>query len=351
MYHLRNKVYVDIASRVSRSVPYISIGPYIGFQYAPSDNEVVATQIEYATSLDKLDPAEFKAALSKAFAEKDKVFIYADGQTYLRLYAMLIKALLPGVTLKVFRRIMLCKKATFNSLLSNTYRSNVNVLKELTINGKVVEDLYTFEDQHQAAMTELVTNSPDDLSLEWRLLRLFTEDRVGKLPKTLRRLIQRVAVANTQDTLDIWGRMISDPSAWEFAGCDIDTLLNGETVFEGAVKFRYLTNPIFLKPGLTDTDHHRDWYVGLLAEQIKVLEFCGETPTANCSRLIHGMLLDDSEAYNAEGLKKRFSMLFSPANRLALPALVAGKYDENLIRYVLSEDVDVLRGCAEGAQW
>lgn len=351
MYHLRSKAYVEIDSRITRDNPYIAFGPHVGYEHVPVQHEQAAEQLTYAVSLDDLGQDEFKAAIGAAFNSKEKTFIFADGKTYLRLYAMAVKALLPSVTLDVFRWIFLCKKATFNVSLLNIRKPASNILAEVVINAKTIEELFTFEDPHQAAMTELFSQAPDDVSLEWRILRLMTCDRVGKLPKTLRNILRRIALANTHDALDVWGRMIADPGMWEFAGCDMDTLMNGKSVFEGTLHFHYLNNPMFLQPGVFENEPTKDWTIGLLKELIKVLEFCDEGPTAGRTRLILELMQNDANIYEPEAMKDRVKTMFKGAKRLALPNADSGKYDENLIRYVLNEDIDVLRQCVKGAQW
>ncbi|MNZ21807.1 hypothetical protein D3C78_388880 [compost metagenome] len=351
MYHLRDKIYVEIESRISRNVPYVSISPQIGWEYVKGEYEEVAEQLGYTVSLDDIDSARFKEMFGKLFDQKDKAMLFCDGKTYLRLYAMLVKAILPGVTLDVFRWIMLCKKATFNVSLLNTRKPNTNILAEITINDAVVKELYEFRDQHQADFNELVLDNPDGLSLEWRILRLFTCDRVGKLPKTLRNILRRIALANTYDALDVWGRMIANPDAWDFAGCDMATLLNGQSVFEGTLKFRYLNNPMFLQPNLFDNEPTRDWILGLLKELILVLDHCDEGPTAGRTRLVLSLMTSEENLQDPEVLKQRVLTMFKGAKRLALPNADSGKYDENLVRYILTENLGVLRKCVEGAAW
>jgi len=351
MYHLRSKAYVEIDSRITREHPYVAFGQHVGYEHCPVENEIAATQLGYADSLDTMKPEAFAKVMAEAFASKDKVFIFADGKTYLRLYAMAVKALLPSVTLDVFRWIFLCKKATFNVSLLNIRKPASNILAEVEINAKTIEALYKFNDPLQDVMTELMCAAPDEVSLEWRILRLLTDDRVGKLPKVLRNILRRIALANTHDALDVWGRMIADPGMWEFAGCDMDTLMNGNSVFEGTLNFHYLNNPMFLQPGVFENEPTRDWVLGLLRELIKVLEFCDEGPTAGRTRLILELMTSDTNIYTPEALKERVMVMFKGAKRLALPNADSGKYDENLIRYVLHEDVDVLRQCVQGAKW
>lgn len=351
MYHLRDRIYVEIESRISRKKPYATISPQVGYEYVPVEYEEVAEQLGYAQSLDDLDSAKFKALFEKLFGQKDKAFLYVDGKTYLRLYAMLVKAVMPNVTLDVFRWIMLCKKATFQVSLLNMHKPTTNILNEVTINDKVVKELFAFKDQHQEVFTELVTADPDALSLEWRIMRLFTDDRVGTLPKTLRNILRRISLANGYDALDVWGRMIANPDAWEFAGADMNTLLNGQSVFEGTLNFRYLNSTMFLHPNLFDNKVTDTWLVGLLKELILVLDHCDEGPTAGRTRLVLQLLTSEEDLMQPETLKLRVLTMFKGAKRLALPNADSGKYDENLVRFILSTDPELLKDCVKGATW
>lgn len=352
MYHLRDRIYVEIESRISRKHnPYAAISTQTGYEYLPSEYEEVNEQIGYAASLDDLEGDKFKDLFEKIFAQKDKAFIYVDGKTYLRLYTMLVKAVMPNVTLDVFRWIMLCKKATFQVSLLNMHKPTTNILQEVTINEKVVQELFAFEDPHQEVFTDLVTENPDSLSLEWRIMRLFTDDRVGRLPKTLKNILRRIAMANGYDALDVWGRQIANPDAWEFAGADINTLLNGQSVFEGTMNFNYLNSTMFLQPNLFDNKPTDVWIVGLLQELITVLDHCDEAPTAGRTRLVHQLFTSTEDLLDPEVLKARVLTMFKGAKRLALPNADSGKYDENLVRYILSEQVDVLKDCVKGATW
>lgn len=352
MYHLRDRIYVEIESRIARKrVPYATISPQTGYEYVPVEHEEVAEQIGYTTSLDDIDSEKFQELLDKLFTQKDKAFLYVDGQTYLRLYTMLVKAVMPSVTLEVFRWIMLCKKATFQVSLLNMHKPTTNILNEVTINEKVVKELFERVEPHQEVFASLVTESSDSLSLEWRIMRLFTDNRVGRLPGTLKNILRRIALANGYDALDVWGRQIANPDAWEFAGADMDTLLNGQSVFEGTLNFNYLNSTMFLQPNLFDNKPTDNWIKGLLKELILVLDHCDEAPTAGRTRLVYQLFTSEEDATDPEVLKQRVLTMFKGAKRLALPNADSGKYDENLVRFILSTDPEVLKACVEGADW
>jgi hypothetical protein len=351
MYHLFSDVYVESERLIDRSKDTITISPQIGFEHVVQESVQPGTQLGYATSLEQLDADGFSALFGKAYNHDNKVMVYCDGPTYLRLYTLLVKALLPNLDLDTFKWIMLCKKATFNMLLSNIGGPATDVLSTVVINSKTIEAMFDFDDPFADAMRELTLIDPDKLSLEWRILRLITCKRVGRIPRDLSNILRRIALANTHDVLDVWGRILADPEHWDFAGCDKDTLLNADTVFEGCLNLPFIGSKMFLKPGLFDTYPSDDWLKALLTEIIPVLERCDEGPTAGRTKLILHLMFEQVNLYNPEVCLERVMTMFHGPKRLALPNRDAGKYDENLIRFILSTDAAPLKVCVEGAEW
>lgn len=350
MYHLFDNVYVDTQTRIDRTQDIIAISNQIGVEFFPGANEVVGKQLGYAPSLDEMSKQDFYDMFVAAKASR-KVTVYCCGETYLRLYAMLVKALLPNVDIETFRWIMLCKKATFNTTLTNIRKPAIDVLSSVVITGEVIQKLFDLEDPMQEQMQQLVLLEGTTLSLEWRILRLKTDQRVGMLPKVLKRILHRIALANTHDALDVWGRVLTEPENWEFGGCDFDSLLNAPTVFEGSMALTFANNPMFLQPNLFDQEPSDDWIKGLLSELIPMLTHCDEGPTAGRTKLILHLLQQPVNLYNPQACLERVMVMFHGPKRLALPNRDSGKYDENLIRYILRTDESALKACVEGAEW
>jgi hypothetical protein len=351
MYHLFSDVYVESERLIDRSKDTITISPRIGFEHTVQESIVPGEQLGYAVSLDELEPEAFYELFEKAYHHDGKVMVYCDGKTYLRLYTLLVKAVLPGIDLETFKWVMLCKKATFNMLLSNIGGPATEVLDTISINTDTIEALYKVEDPLTVVMKRLTLINPDLLSLEWRILRLLTCERVGRIPETLNNILRRIALANTHDVLDVWGRVLVDPQHWEFAGCDQETLLNADSVFEGCLNLPYIGSKMFLKPGLFTTYPSDEWLRGLLSELIPVLERCDEAPTAGRTKLILKLMESKDNLYLPAACQHRLRVMFHGPQRLALPNRDAGKFDENLIRYILSADVSQLRACIQGAEW
>ena len=351
MYHLFNSVYVDLERRINRTVDNITISPDIGLEYFPGLNETAGRQIGYAKTMESVDPDVLIGWFKEAMVSKEKTFIFCDGTTYMRLYSMLVKAVLPKVDLETFKWIWLCKKATFNTSLTNWKQPGNNVLGGLEITTETVEMMFNLDDPHQEAFTALLSGNDDVVSLEWHILRLAAIGYVGIVPKRLKHILRRIALANTHDALDVWGRVITDPEHWEYAGADRDTLLDAPSVFEGALNLHFTNNPIFLKPGLFVKHPQDAWLCNLLEELHPLLERVGEGPTAKRTLKILGFLRDLNPLTDPGKCLERCRDFFVGIDRLAMPNRDSSKYDENLIRYILSRDQADLARMFEGATW
>ncbi|MND22223.1 hypothetical protein D3C81_144610 [compost metagenome] len=351
MYHLFNSVYVDLERRINRSVDNITISPHIGYEYLFAASENVGRQIGFGRSLDDIDQLDLSTWLHEAMVSDNKTFIFCDGPTYLRLYSMLVKVILPKVDLETFKWIWLCKKATFNTSLTNWKQAGTNVMEGLEINSAVVEELFNFEDPLQSMFHTLLDGNEDVVSLEWHILRLAAIGYTGIVPKRLKNILRRIALANTHDALDVWGRVITDPEHWDYAGADFDTLLDAPSVFQGAMKLVYTNNPIFLKPGLFEKFPQDEWLCNLLEELHPLLERVGEGPTAKRTKLILELLKDRKNITDSGECLERCRLIFTGPDRLAMPNRDSSKYDENLIRYILGRKQEELAVMFEGATW
>lgn len=351
MYHLFNSVYVDTERRVNRAVSNITISKHIGFEYHPGPNEQAGEQIGFAQSLDDVEPRMLLAWLTLAMQSDEKVFIYCDGETYVRLYSLLVRTVFPNLDLLTYKWIMLCKKATLHTSLTNWKQAGCEVLAGVELNTATITASFENPDPLTDMFKELLSSDRDVLSLEWQLVRLMAEETVGCIPTRLKNILRRIALANTHDALDVWGRVITDPEHWEFAGADLDTLLDAPSVFEGCMLFSYTNNRMFLKPGTLEKEPKDVWLLGLLRELAPLLDRVGEAATAKRTRLILEMLESEADLNDPAVLLERVRQMFTGADRLALPNRDSSKYDENLIRYLLGRSQVDLTYYLEGATW
>lgn len=351
MYHLFNSVYVDTERRINRAVSNITISPNIGFEYIPGPNEIAGNQIGYATSLDDVSTDELLDWLLTAMSSKEKVFIYCDGETYVRLYSLLVRTVLPNIDLLTYKWVLLCKKATFNTSLTNWKQAGCEVLAGVVITTKTITASFENPDDLLPMFKELLSTDRDVLSLEWQFVRLIAEDTVGEIPARLRNILRRIALANTHDALDVWGRVVTDPEHWDYAGADLDSLLDAPSVFEGCLLMSYTNHRMFLKPGMMGTCPKDTWLCGLLRELDPLLDRVGEGPTAKRTRLILQMLESEDDLSKPDVLLARVKQMFLGADRLAMPNRDSSKYDENLIRYLLGRSKEDLQTYLQGATW
>ncbi|MCY1272363.1 hypothetical protein D9M68_17640 [compost metagenome] len=350
MYHLSKSIYVDSENRLDRSKDVITISPKIGFEQV-SESGAEGTQLGYAQSLDELSPEDLTAMLGKALEREDRVMLYCDGKTYLRIYTMLIKAVMPNITLDVFRWIMLCKKATFNTTIVASGEPSMDVLSSIQINNKVCHDLFSEASTLQPVFDNLVKENPDNLSLEWRLIRLRTEGRVGKIPGVLNNILRRIALSNAHDAMDVWGRHLTREKNWDMAGADLDTLLNAPTVFEGCLNMPHLASQQLLRPGLYDFAPTKAWIMGMLSEAVSLMDALEDESSAKRAARILELYSATDNLRESEVCLKRVVDMFAGEMRIALAFRDTGKYDENLIRFILDTDLDTLKACVEGAEW
>lgn len=348
MYHLLKSVYVDNETRIDRSKDVITISPKIGFEHVIEEK---GKQLGYALSLDDFDPVDFHDLMDKAIESEDRVMIYCDGSTYLRLYTMLIKAIMPKIDLDTFLWIMLCKKATFNTTIVAGGEPSQDTLAQMTINVKVCHDLFSSADKLQPVFDELVSENPDFLSLEWRIAKLRTEGRVGKIPGVLNTILRRIALSNAHDAMDVWGRHLTREKNWEMAGADLTTLLNAPTVFEGCLNLPHLGHQQLMRPGLYDFSPTKPWIMGMLSEAVGLMNALEDESSAKRAARILELYGADDNLRDPEVCLKRVTDMFAGEMRIALAFKDTGKYDENLIRFFLERDLDQLKAALEGSDW
>lgn len=351
MYHLLNQTYVDSETRIDRTANVITISPQVGFEYIPQPNEQVGNHLGFGTSLDAFDAKQFRDLMVAARDLQEKVVIYTDGKTYARLYAMMIKAVFPKIDFENFCWFMLCKKATFNSIIVAMGEPRVDVLSSVVINRAVCKELFEKDEPLQEVLTDLVAEDADALSLEWHIARLRTEGIAGKIPKATKTILRRIALSNAHDVMDVWARHLTRPEFWDMAGADMDTLLNAPSVFEGCLGLPHLASQQLLRPGLYDFRPNDTWIKGMLCEAVDLMHRLEDGSSAERANEILRLLEDDRNMTEAVNCLDRVNRMFNGEMRIALAMRDTGKYDENLIRHILNMELSVLKAALEGAVW
>lgn len=351
MFHLFNSVYVDSEQRINRYHNTIDISPTLGYEFFPPTNSNMGKQIAYAQSLKDWDEDKFYEVFDQVFGSKEKTFVYCDGETYLRLFSLLVKAMLPKATLDVWRWLFLCKKANFQVSVVANGEPLVEVLSSVVINDDVIQKLHKMHDPLLPAMKRLVEKDSHALSLEWHVLKLVVEGVTGKVPRATKHILRRIALSNAHDAMEVWGRQITRPQYWDEVGADIDTLLNAESVFQGCVNHAHMSNPILTRPGMYDFKPNDTWLSGMLDEAATMMDMLEDESSAKRARMIKALLMDTADIRDPVVCLKRVVDMFAGEHRIALAYRDSGKYDEGMIRYFLREDKAVLAAALDGATW
>ena len=354
MLHVFGDLYVETEYRAYPTDNQINISVNTGFEKIEHPfvkNEGI--QFGWALSLDEFDAKGFYDLLRKAVDSERKVIIYVDSETYVRFYAALLKALLPGITEEMFKHFFICIKATYDHSTVSFYDSVKDHSLALKINRELVEHYWTFEDPEIVmALRRLVNSDPDMVSLEWRILKLFGTGYLGKVNKTINNIMRRTAISNSHDAMEDWGRVIVDPTRWSVSGCTTDSLLEADSTFQACINFGNLSDTDLRVPGAMKKKASLEYLIELLNNIEKVLIDTGDLASANRSANLRTALQDTSDMSVAENLKRRIRLLFDggPAT-FRLANLDAAKYNENLIRSIIRIPESQLTQLLEGATW
>lgn len=351
MFHLLNQVYVDSDLRVDRTVDQINISKSLGFEFILTSAEMPGKQLGYATSLDEVDNKQLETWLDTANRSDGKVIIYADGDAYCRLYTMLVRAVFPGLTFEQFKWIMLCKKATFNSIIVAAGEPAMDMSKAVVITSKYCKELFDRQETLQPVMDELVAENGEEISMEWHIARLLTTGKIGNVPMLTKNLLRRSALSSALDAMDVWSRVLTCPEYWEMAGADADTLMGAESVFEGCLGLPHLSSAQLMRPGLFRFRPNDTWLKGMLTEVIMLLGKLQEESSSKRAAKLLELMSDDSDMTNPENCLRRVREMFHGEVRLSFPMRDTGKYDENLIRHMLSDDPESIKAALKGAAW
>lgn len=354
MFHLLSNVYVESEFQASPNDNQINISPLKGFQRLDNPMSIgLKAQLAWGQSLDDFTPNEFYAMLLRAVEYRDKVYIFTDTENYTRMYALLIFALFPNIDYATFRMFFICIKATYATTTVTFYDRLFNHEMAIVINQEVVDKLWARKDDPLIKpMARLVKAMPDAVSMEWRIIKAMATKEVGTLPETILNIMQRTAMGNSLDAMDDWGRVIVDPTRFDFSGCTLDSLLSEASIFEACVNFGPLALASIRDPSAKSIEHDAQWYVDLLGHIVAVLNDCGDYPSANRSEMLRNLFLEDLDMTVYENMFGRLKSLFDGEKaHFRLSHTDSAKYNENLIRHVVRLDDAAVEALMEGSTW
>lgn len=356
MFHLLGDVYVDHEVDSDQRSNQINLSQWRGFQWMPGYYEFqgTGTQLGWATSLDEIKPGDFYAMFLRAVEFRDKVIVYADSESYTRLYALLLLALFPNIDERTFRLFFICIKATYATGTVTLHDRSSFQEMTVAINRKVVQELWDKRktDPLVKPMRQLVEALPEKTSLEWRILRMMATKDVGTIPDTIRNLMRRTAMSNSLDAMDDWGRVIADPTRWSVSGATEETLLDSDSIFQACVNFGDLANPTIRNPDTKKIAYTNQWYIDLLENIVKVLTDCGDLPSAGRSARLRELFMDETDVTVYENMLARLQRLFDGGNdNFRLGHSDSIKYNENLIRLAVRMSDEQIKALCEGSPW
>lgn len=353
MYHLFNKIYVEVEDRAVIELPQINISEQTGFEFIEHPYGLPrGAQLGYALSLDEFTDEWWLELLTKANSVNEKVMIYVDSKTYTRIYAMILKALMPNIAYDTFKMFFICIKATYDTSTVNFHDTVTDHSSSVVINGAVVEELYFLKDPLVPALRELYLSDTNGISLEWRIIKLRAKNDVGTIPKVIKNIMRRTALSNSHDAMDDWGRVIVDQSRWNLSGCTMDSLLESESTFSACTNFGVLTEAFLRTQNAMAARGSESWIKQLLEKIIIVLTSCGDLPSATRSQNLLNCFNSKQDLQDPAMCLERLNFLFNggPA-QFRLAHLDSAKYDENLIRHVLQLTDEYVKDLYGDSQW
>lgn len=352
MFHLFDNVYVETEHRARVQDHQINISESTGFEKIEHPFIVQGEQLGFAQSLDEFGPTGFYSLLLKAAEKGQKVWLYVDAATYVRLYSILLKALFPKIDYQTYKMFFICIKATYDTSTVTFFDTVQDHSLAVNINRELVESLYEQEEPLVEGVRKLLQTDPNKVSMEWRIVKLLGTDQVGTLPETVRNIMRRTAISNSHDAMDDWGRVICDQTRWDVSGATEDSLLDSPSTFMACKNFGCLSESLLRLPKAMSLDKSDDDCIDLLTNIIKVLESTGDIPSMNRSKNLKALFEEDKDMTDPKNLIGRLKRLFDdgPAT-FRLPSSDAAKYDENLIRHVLRMSEEQIANLLEDATW
>lgn len=354
MFHLFNSLYVEVDREVDDEKNRAVISKQMGLPFLMLDgNENAIEPIHVAETLDGAGEQTFEEMLEQ-LAWKDEAYLYADEATYIRMWAALVFAYMPCVDYETFRYLCLCKKSILNCRTTTTMRERTSHINPVNITEPKVRE--AFDNAHNDWLTQVLSRwvSKADIvrSFEWDVLGIRLGMPLGTAGQRLRRLIDRVLLTNVPDTMGYLSTFMGNPAKWELIGADLDSLLNEETVFEGCYNFKYLNNPDFVMLSNINDRYPVDWLAEMIDEMLFLLRHNNDFSIVAYMESIHevylsGFVIEDTETLF--GLLHRFFDHGPKMVRVSQRDI--GKYDDNLLRFMINAPLGTLTRAGMGAKW
>jgi len=354
MFHLFNSLYVEVDREIDDEANRAVVSKQMGMPFLVLEgNESAISPICVSESLDELGVTGFEELLEQ-LAWKDEAYLYADEATYIRLWAALVFAYMPGVDYETFRYLFLCKKSILNCRTTTTMRERTSHINPVTITGPKVQA--AFDEAHcdwlVTVLSRWICKERIVRSFEWDVLGVRLGQPMGSTGLRLRRLIDRVLLTNVPDTMGYLSTFMSNPDQWKLIGADLDTLLNEDTVFQGCYNFKYLNNADFVMLSNINDRFPVEWLAEMIGEMLFLLRHNNDLSIVAYMESIHEVYLNGFVVEDKATLFELLHRFFDHGPKMVrVSQRDIGKYDDNLLRFVINAPLEAFVKAGVGAKW
>lgn len=338
MYHLYNKIYVELDSEEFGKYSFINISKTTGLEYIDKQTAHLGIeQLAFKTSVDDFTVKDFSDLLKKANSHYDKVIIYTDVETYLRLYSILLKTLFYNISLEQFKTLFTIFKISYQQATSaHVDSANFNTIDKISITNEIVTELFNKTEPHIESFKCLFLSNMNKLSIEWRILMMRHRKIAINIKPILKNIIYRSSIGIAHDVLRMIGLFIYIEDKQEMLGCDRNSLLDYDIMYGACKNFPYHNEFLQYKDAGYGLEMPSGWFKSLLNESRIIFEFTNINKYNGTHILIECIdILEKEETFTncLEILNKLFNtdkFIFRTIDN------DLGKYNVVLMRYVLS---------------
>ena len=355
MYLLFKSVYVETDRRRREGYNFVDFSTTTGYRYSHPDGAPwIGDQLAYGQTLEDLTPFEFGKLMYRLINSNEKTYIYSDSKNYSRMFSIWIKALFPTVTLEQFKFFFLNMQAMFEVHRMLYSIKEYDVTETLCFDLARVIELYEMDDIYVAPMRRVIRTQHNDefLSLEWRLIKLITENDMGSIPGQLKHMIRRAVIGYGRMALEEWANIVTNPDMWEYAGTTLDKLLENPTTPSACSNIGALGDAIFNTAECYSAEVDNAWMMAVLDKCIETYERAGRTTHINRISRLRDFVNPDFVFDTPEKCLEFIDSVFGHnRNSIQLAYADTCKYNPPLIRWLLRQDKATLTALKEDAKW
>ncbi len=216
MYHLVNEVYIDTNDSGGSS-----------------------------TTLTVISIDCFREWLLGCMATPMRNVVRLDARDYLILYSIQVLSIYPDMTFTEFREILMTvrTKISINQVLSGQYPDNT---KDFFSHDSLL-DMFSNYREYSGIMRSVCYSNLNTWPFEWRVWDCIKSDiPADTLIIEAIDLQYRNLTALGIEALREIQHLVGDRRNWDALGCDLDTLMGGDTIIDGILGLPHLTSKSFI---------------------------------------------------------------------------------------------------------